>query len=587
MRKKSTKLTASAMLVGCFLALGWYFFAPSGLGGKTSYVVTHGVSMEPQFHTGDLAILRAAPGYRVGDVVGYRSATLGTIVMHRIVADDGGVFTFKGDNNSWTDPDHPTRADLIGRLALRVPHGGRYLASVDSTAGRVVGGCALALLLLGGAGQARRRRALRTSGRHRAGARSARRATLPRSALDDPRPRTTRVVPRGQLAAAAVTLVALIGAEAWLLSQSPTAQASRTVVVQQTGVFGYSANVGPSVVYPDGKVRSGEPIFTELARSVDFSFAYHATAPLTGTVALSAALVGPSGWTTRLATGPATPVRAGTGHAAVRVDLAAAQTALDAFTAATGVKATSASVVLTPTLSATGVVGGQPATAVFDGKLTLAAGANQLIVVSTPTAAGTSTTASDPLTVSAPLNVKTPTTAAHRLRLLSWHISVAAARIAAGAGALAALGWLVAVVLLSRRTGRAEDDVEAALRRYGDRIVDAEPLALDGPVVDLTSLAALHSIAERYDRVILHTTRGARHSYLVRDELSWYRYDIRPDRPQHAARRDQLRDNPDVVVLDAPVIRLEPRPQAMDVWPGLTAAGVGAPAWVDGYARAS
>ncbi|HET9186370.1 MAG TPA: signal peptidase I, partial [Acidothermaceae bacterium] len=164
MRKKSTKLTASAMLVGCFLALGWYFFAPSGLGGKTSYVVTHGVSMEPQFHTGDLAILRAAPEYRVGDVVGYRSATLGTIVMHRIVADDGGVFTFKGDNNSWTDPDHPTRADLIGRLALRVPHGGRYLASVDSTAGRVVAGGALALLLLGGAGQARRRRALRTSG---------------------------------------------------------------------------------------------------------------------------------------------------------------------------------------------------------------------------------------------------------------------------------------------------------------------------------------------------------------------------------------------------------------------------------------
>ncbi|HET9188127.1 MAG TPA: hypothetical protein VFN80_09245, partial [Acidothermaceae bacterium] len=257
------------------------------------------------------------------------------------------------------------------------------------------------------------------------------------------------------------------------------------------------------------------------------------------------------------------------------------------FTAATGVKATSASVVLTPTLSATGVVGGQPATAVFDGKLTLAAGANQLIVVSTPTAGGTSTTASDPLTVSAPLNVKTPTTAAHRLRLLSWHISVAAARITAGAGALAALGWLAAVVLLSRRTGRAEDDVESALRRYGDRIVDAEPLALDGPVVDLTSLAALHSIAERYDRVILHTTRGARHSYLVRDELSWYRYDIRPDRPQHAARRDQLRDNPDVVVLDAPVIRLEPRPHAMDVWPGLTAAGVGAPAWVDGYARAS
>jgi hypothetical protein len=194
--------------------------------------------------------------------------------------------------------------------------------------------------------------------------------------------------------------------------------------------------------------------------------------------------------------------------------------------------------------------------------------------------------------LSAPVDVKAPATAARTLHLLGWHVTVLDARVAAGVGAIAALGWLVALLVGSRRTGltgRAEDDVDAALRRYGDRIVDAEPMPLDGPVVDLTTLAALHSIDERNDRVILHTTRGARHSYLVRDELSWYRYDVRPDRPQHAARRDGAKADTareDVVVLDAPVITLEPRRHAVDILPGMS-AGVGPSAWAEGYARAS
>jgi hypothetical protein len=300
---------------------------------------------------------------------------------------------------------------------------------------------------------------------------------------------------------------------------------------------------------------------------------------------LAATLVGPSGWSTPLVTGPAAPVRNGEGQANVTVDLASAQAALDAFTASTGVNATSASVVLTPKLDAAGTVAGQPLTAVFGGTLTLAAGANQLTVVKTPSTDDAATTSDNLLVSNAPLDVKEPATAGRTLHLLEWRVGVSQARIATGVAAAVALGWLVALLLGSRRAGRAEDDVEAALRRYGDRIVDAEPMPLDGPVVDLTSLAALHSVAERYDRVILHTTRGARHSYLVRDELSWYRYDVRPDRPQHAARRDTGRA--DVVVLDAPVISLEPRLHGGDILPGMSAGSVGPSAWAEGYARAS
>ena len=93
-------LTIGGALTVAVFALGWLFLAPHQIGGTTTYVVTHGVSMEPNFHTGDLAVLRAQQSYHVGEVVAYRSATLHTVVMHRVVGVGGGTFTFKGDNNS-------------------------------------------------------------------------------------------------------------------------------------------------------------------------------------------------------------------------------------------------------------------------------------------------------------------------------------------------------------------------------------------------------------------------------------------------------------------------------------------------------
>src|SRR3954469_17100440 len=94
---RAASLSAVAALM---LAAVWFLW-PSGLGGGTTYVSTHGISMEPRFHTGDLAILRSAPSYAVGDVVAYRSVSLKTVVMHRIVDMDGDRFVIQGDNNDW------------------------------------------------------------------------------------------------------------------------------------------------------------------------------------------------------------------------------------------------------------------------------------------------------------------------------------------------------------------------------------------------------------------------------------------------------------------------------------------------------
>ena len=108
MRNLRTRLLLGAGVV--LLLAAWLVAGPAQLGGRTTYVSTHGISMEPRFHTGDLALVRPAAGYRVGDVVAYRSTVLHSVVLHRIIARDGDRYVFKGDNNDFIDPVHPARA---------------------------------------------------------------------------------------------------------------------------------------------------------------------------------------------------------------------------------------------------------------------------------------------------------------------------------------------------------------------------------------------------------------------------------------------------------------------------------------------
>jgi hypothetical protein len=236
------------------------------------------------------------------------------------------------------------------------------------------------------------------------------------------------------------------------------------------------------------------------------------------------------------------------------------QTALADFETATGVRSSGASLVIQPTVDVHGSVGGQPVSGQFTGNIAFAINADDLTLV---TSGGS---AADPLKASSALTATVTALGPRALSGLGRHIGVRPARIVVGAAGGIAIAMLIAALVGWRREGRAEDDVETALRRYGERIVDADPIPLEGPVVDLTSLAALHSVAERYDRVILHSARGDRHSYVVRDELSWYRYEIRPDRGQHATKRG-VREH-QAVAVEGSVIPLQPRMRPVDVLPG-------------------
>ena len=116
---------AASILAVVALAGAFLFFAPTQLGGGTSYAIIVGNSMEPKIHRGDLAVVRKQSAYRVGDVVLYDSRELGSKVLHRIVRVDGGRFVLKGDNNSFIDAEHPTEEQIVGSLWVTAPAVGR------------------------------------------------------------------------------------------------------------------------------------------------------------------------------------------------------------------------------------------------------------------------------------------------------------------------------------------------------------------------------------------------------------------------------------------------------------------------------
>ena len=148
-------------LVATEIAVGfWIFFAPTKVGGSSTYAVTAGVSMQPLLYKNDLAIVRTESAYHVGDVVLYNSAVLGKPVLHRIILIQNGQYYFKGDNNNFVDPGYATRAELVGKLWVHVPDLG---AAVDwfgqpFHAALLAGVASMFVVLAGGKPRRRRRR---------------------------------------------------------------------------------------------------------------------------------------------------------------------------------------------------------------------------------------------------------------------------------------------------------------------------------------------------------------------------------------------------------------------------------------------
>lgn len=470
--------------------------------GQAAIVITHGVSMNPAYHQGDLVILARASSYSLGEIAAYNLPGKDEVVLHRIIGGNGEAFIFKGDNNQSVDPLSPRGDELVGRAVLRVPQGGLWLQTLTSPP--VLG--LLAFTLLTGNSAA-------ATPHHR---RKRRRASVSRHSSTYPAPhQTLGSLPSSlRLSAALGAILAVLGVTLGALAWSgPVDEPSTSQVKGDTRMdFSYTAAVGQSAAYDGTMANSPDPVFRKLANTVDVHFTYHGEP---GTVTVTADLSTPGGWHSSVPlSGPAT-FTGNEYQGSVRLDLGSLEAKAQAAAAVTGLPSGPLSIALAPQVqTATG--------ADFQPELKLNLTPLQLSLSGAPNTLTFTDTTTTQQTVMAP-------------RLVGVNglgISAAAARVVAPALLLAALATGATIVIFVRRTAPG-DEGAAIRRRYAALLVRVHPMpAPQGrPVIDVTTFPTLAKLAERYGLLVLHWNRSEVETFIVQDENITYRYRAGTDAP--------------------------------------------------------
>lgn len=509
--------------------------------GSVVLVTTHGVSMEPLFHTGDLAVVIPSAGYHVGEIVAYHSPLLHIVVLHRIIAQHSGLFTIKGDNNHFLDPVRVPASAIVGRLVLHIPRAGNV---VDWAHQPLVLGAlaALAAALLTGRGLAGRRRARarqlaasspspgaaeRLPNRSRSSARTFAGRGVPAHSAPlhaAPSRRAARSAGSAQdwwpVGAGALTLLAL----AWLTTvcwaSAPLRTVPRPVGYAQQVVFSYSARAQAGTTYPLGRVSTGMPIFPRLVGTVDFAAVYRLRTGTgvavsdEGTLDAGAMLQGPGGWAGTVATAAPVSFTGTSARTVVRVDLDRLGAVETRFAAETGVPMGDANLVITLTVKDRGALAGAAFSDAYRPSLTLQYSAQELTLpYAGPEASGP---LYPELVASRQGTVNRAVRVGAGLSLLGRRVPVLLAQRATAAFTAAAGAALVALLLRALRRRRMDEPARIRAR-YGHEMVRlaSSPVSEERRVADVADFAQLLRLARAYECTVLDHATGEPPAFYV------------------------------------------------------------------------
>jgi signal peptidase I len=509
---KSIRLMVLLISVGALLAA----LGPSRFGGPSTVLVTHGNSMEPAFHSGDLAVMRRTPSYEVGDIVAYH-LTPESIVLHRIVGADGSNFIVKGDNNSWVDSMKPSGDDIVGKLWLHIPAVGGLLLQLRSPLG--IGALASAIALsqvVGGrnpSAAARRRRAGQLGGTSR--------WTKPFTApcLEEALGLALTI----SVLALMVTIVAFI--------QPTERTAISGVPYEQGGSFSYSGAATPGSIYSDDVANTGQPIYLQLVRNVTVNFDYRFRSDLpndiNGTYKLVLSVGQDTGWERTVELVPATAFQGDAVSIRGVVPLDQVQSLVDIFSRQTGLKGGYYTVAITPTISTQGSLAGSHYESTYSPALKFRMDNNQLVLDQGPDK-------SNPVKPVQSGTLPRSQFEPNRFTLFSHSLAVGAVRIV---GLVVLIVSAATALVLFRLVARGRTAGEAALieAQYRSLLVNvrSDPACrVEGShVIDVLRIDDLVRLAAQTGRMILHERANDEHAYFVMDGTSVYRY--RPEVISH------------------------------------------------------
>ena len=364
--------------------------------GRIRYVSTHGVSMIPSYHDGELVVVADADSYGVGDIAAYRNPSDGRTVLHRIVGGSAAGWDLRGDNNQSIDVAHPTSRQLLGRAVTHVAGLGRV---VSSPLAMSIGGVAAVMILLGIVSLMSRRRVRR------------RQAPTEPPSIEQPgsvgSPRRVRWTRIGLVGADTVIAAAMAAALLF-----PVHTAAPTAPIDQRGTFRYAASAPKSETYPDGQVVTGDPVFTRLVTRVLVEFRYGtdtAASDASGTVGLELLVANRTGWRRITELVPPGSISGGTITLRAEIDLGAIQAQIDRVAEESGVPSAGVDIVIRATAHVR-LADRADSTTAFELPLQLTPTAMSL-VNSGPTAAVVAETAAGPaVVVQHPIEVDDPPT---------------------------------------------------------------------------------------------------------------------------------------------------------------------------------
>ncbi|MEX1158067.1 MAG: signal peptidase I [Thermomicrobiales bacterium] len=520
----------SIAVIAVILVLGWIFLAPPLLGGRTSYVIVNGNSMEPHYERGDLVLVRSQGGYQVGDIVTYRHPEIGPII-HRIIDQDGARFILQGDNNDWLDSYKPLPSEVIGEEWVHLPKVGKAITWVRGP------GLAVFIVAVIGAGvmlpSDQRRVGQRVSRAPRGAPRPERNLREQRQARRQQRPErsasgTSWLDQRTRDALGWVGLIAVACLIAGGFAFTRPTERAVTVdaTYDQTGQFSYGA-AAPSGIYDAAEVATGDPIFRAVSDTVavgfDYAFSSELPATVSGNWDLNAVLSTDNGWsrtvpliTDKSFTGPAFSAEA-------TIDLAALRAITDSVTEQTGVSHDRFLLTVVPQVSVDGSLGGQPFSDVFTPELSFNGDPMELTFVSGGE--------EDSLSPSRTGIVKLPEIEANTIPVLNWEVSVTLARVLAILGVILATvsAFVVATLAIQANRTGAGGRVPSRYNAMLVDISDPDPaMTGHGQIVAVRSFDDLARLAERDGQVILRHAANGIERFMVRCADITYQYSPSP-----------------------------------------------------------
>lgn len=288
--RRGVVLTVVALL----LLATWWWVLPPNMGGRTTFFVTKGVSMEPLLHNDDLAVLQKKRTYEVGDVIAFRSQSLKSVLLHRVVAVEDGRYVTKGDNNDFIDNDRPRNDQVVGMLAHKFNGAGASFGWLKSTPVRVLASALICVALFG----------------YLYSMLFARRKTPEGEPASKPGPAAVpaararrRRLPNFPVLQWVPVLATAIGVAFMAISfVMPSTETGSTARYKLDGRLDYSAQGAPGaeLIYASGRAETGEPLYFSVINDVHFDYAFDvitdSDTDLNGTFDMQAVLTGPSGW---------------------------------------------------------------------------------------------------------------------------------------------------------------------------------------------------------------------------------------------------------------------------------------------------